>query len=92
MGNSIVDKEIMFSQISMGDDFGRVFYREDKLYRAIYQEKKEYCSNLINSPLFSELSNRNLIPKTKIANFKALLLFIPEKKSNVAFMTNGKRL
>lgn len=61
--------KILFSAKSMLDDFGRVFYYDDKIYRAIHPDKKEYCLNLINSDLFRELLNKNYIPQTKIADF-----------------------
>lgn len=50
------------------DDFGRVFFADGKVYRAIQNESKEYCLQLLNSDLFRELNEKKLIPKTVIAN------------------------
>jgi hypothetical protein len=63
------ENNIHFSQFSMADDFGRVFFKEGKVFRAIYNEKKEFCLEFLSSPLFNELSIKNLIPKTEIADF-----------------------
>jgi hypothetical protein len=61
--------DIFFSTKSMMDDFGRVFYFKDKIFRAIHPNKKDYCMELINSDLFKELLYKNCIPQTKIADF-----------------------
>lgn len=55
--------------MSMMDDFGRVFFVDDKVYRAINDNQKKYCLSLLNSDLFRELSKKKLIPDTKIADF-----------------------
>lgn len=62
--------EISFSSKSMMDDFGRVFFLEGKVYRAIKNSSKDFCLTLINSPLFKELSNEKLIPVTLVSPLK----------------------
>lgn len=62
-------KNIQFSLMSMMDDFGRVFFANNKVYRAINDSQKDYCLSLLNSDLFRELNKKKLIPDTKIADF-----------------------
>lgn len=57
-----------FSTISMMDDFGRVFFQDGKVYRAIRTDKNEYCTNLLNSKLFQELLEKGYLPKTIISD------------------------
>ena len=54
---------------SMLDDFGRVFFMDDKVYRGINPEQMEYCTKLLTSPLFRELDEKGLIPKTHPSEF-----------------------
>ena len=63
-------KDIKFSLMSMADDFGRVFFSGGKVYRAIENTKEEYCLSLLQSDLFKELSEKGMIPVTKISDFK----------------------
>lgn len=62
--------EIKFSPNSLVDDFGRVFFYGNKVYRAINNDKIEFCNELLNSMLFRELSEKKLIPKTTISDFQ----------------------
>lgn len=59
---------IQFSTKSMMDDFGRVFSQDGKIYRAIHPAHEGVCLALIQSPLFKELSEKQLVPATTIAN------------------------
>ena len=59
-----------FSSLSLMDDFGRVFFRNNKIYRAITHEKVEYCRNLLNSNLYKELREKEYIPETKISDLQ----------------------
>jgi hypothetical protein len=61
--------EIQYSSKSMLDDFGRVFYYKDRVFRAISNNKIDYCLQLLESPLFKELASRGLVAKTWIADF-----------------------
>lgn len=66
--STIMNKNIQFhySQKSMVDDFGRVFFYNNKVFREI--SNKNYCLELLNSDLFKELIGENLIPQTSITN------------------------
>jgi len=59
-----------FSPLSMMDDFGRVFFQSGRVFRAIHNDKKDFCLKLLYSELFKELSEKKLIPKTTVADFK----------------------
>lgn len=65
----ISEESVTFSSRSMVDDFGRVFFYKDKIFRAIHNSKKEFCLSLLNSDLFKELFSKKLIPFTQIADF-----------------------
>ena len=62
--------DIRFSLMSMVDDFGRVFFAGKKVYRAIENDKKEYCLSLLKSDLFKELSEKGMVPITRISDFQ----------------------
>jgi len=61
---------VKFSSKSMIDDFGRVFFYENKVYRAIQPDKENYCNHLIKSDLFKELESNGFIPKTIVSKLK----------------------
>lgn len=65
-----MNNEIKFSSNSMFDDFGRVFFYEDKVYRAISKNAISDCLSLIAKPFFVELTNRGLFPKTTVSELK----------------------
>ena len=60
--------EVKFSSKSMVDDFGRVFFYNNKVYRAIQSERVMYCKELLASKLFEELRSNGLIPETKASD------------------------
>jgi sulfur relay (sulfurtransferase) DsrF/TusC family protein len=62
--------KLEYSHKSMMDDFGRVFFYEDRVYRAISNTSKEECLELLNSELFQILISKSLIPRTQITDFK----------------------
>lgn len=64
-----LNNDITYSLKSMIDDFGRVFFKDGIVYRAINENKKDYCLSLLHSPLFKELSEKKLIPATTVAAF-----------------------
>lgn len=66
----IKKNNVEFSSLSMMDDFGRVFFRNGKVFRAIQNDRVDYCTDLINSTMFQELMNKGLLPKTSISDFK----------------------
>lgn len=62
--------EVKFSESSLVDSFGTVFYYQNRVYRAINSKDELYCIKLIESDLFKELSTLKLIPQTIIANIE----------------------
>ncbi len=64
--NNVVE----FSSFSMMDDFGRVFFSNNKVFRAIQNNKIDYCLELLNSDLFKELTTKGLVPVTIISDFE----------------------
>lgn len=61
--------DIIFSPFSMLDDFGRVFFMNGKVFRAISPLFIDQCENLLKEPFFNELMKEGLIPKTHKADF-----------------------
>ncbi len=59
--------EIKFSSLSLVDDFGRVFFYKDKVYRLINKQNKDLCIRFLQSELFRELTTQYLIPETKLS-------------------------
>lgn len=57
-----------FSLVSLMDNFGRVFFQDEKVYRAIKKENCEYCLNLLESDLFHELLEKGYVPNTRISD------------------------
>jgi hypothetical protein len=69
--NKLLDqKKVIFSEASLVDDFGRVFFYEGRVFRAIYKNQKDNCLAIIESNLYKELYTENLIPKTWITNYQ----------------------
>lgn len=58
---------VKYAKESIIDPFGRVFYYNGEIYRAIKAESKDYCLELLQTPLFRELTNLKYIPRTTIA-------------------------
>jgi hypothetical protein len=54
----------------MVDDFGRVFFYKNKVYRGIYPNCKDQCLALLKSPLFNELSEKGYIPITETTDLE----------------------
>lgn len=63
-------KDLNFSNISIADNVGRVFFYKKNIYRIINKTAEPDCYNLLNSELFAELIRLNFIPKTTISNLK----------------------
>jgi hypothetical protein len=59
-----------FSSKSMVDEFGRVFFLNEKVYRVISPKHEKNCSEMLNSNLFKELFEMGYLPKTTISNIK----------------------
>lgn len=54
---------------TVADPFGKVFHWNNRVFRAIPKPSKDYCLELINSKMFSELVENNLIPKTWVSEY-----------------------
>ncbi len=61
-------RQVKFSPKSMVDDFGRVFFYNNKVYRAIYKESITDCLDLLKSAVFKEFIFKGLIPKTIVSD------------------------
>lgn len=61
---------IEFSKMSMVDSFGRVFFYNNRVYRAIPKESAQECISFMKSELFKELTNKGLIPVTGISSLQ----------------------
>lgn len=64
------NKDIKFSPASVVDDFGRIFFYENRIFRSINNINKETCLELLNSNLFTELIKEGYIPNTWISEFQ----------------------
>lgn len=65
---SVMNNDIYYSPNSMFDGFGRVFFYNGKVYRAISKDAVKECLDLLNHPFFKELMDSSLIPKTIISD------------------------
>lgn len=54
----------------MMDDFGRVFFQDGKIYRAIRTDRNDYCLNLLSSDLYQELLEHGYLPKTTVSDLR----------------------
>ena len=54
----------------MVDDFGRIFFYNEHVYRAINPLNEEYCRQLIKSNFFKDLQDKGFIPKTTISDIQ----------------------
>jgi hypothetical protein len=59
--------EIEYSNLSLVDDVGRVFYWRGGIYRGIYSQSASQVEILFESGLLAELSERRLFPKSRIS-------------------------
>lgn len=62
--------KVTFSDASLVDDFGRVFFYEGRVFRAIYIESADTCANLISTDFFKKLVSDGLVAKTYVTNFE----------------------
>ncbi len=62
-------QEVIFSSLSVNDDIGRVFEWNNEIFRAIYTEKTTWVEKLWQCGLMDELTDKGLIPKTKITDY-----------------------
>jgi hypothetical protein len=59
---------VKYSHKSMVDSFGRVFFYNNRVFREITKEKESFCLELLNSDMFKELIEKELIPLTFISH------------------------
>ena len=60
--------DIVFSNASVCDTFGRVFFYQEKVYRLINNSHISDCMELIKSELFNKLTDLGYIVKTEIVS------------------------
>lgn len=61
---------ISFSESSLMDNFGRVFFYEGKVFRAIFKPQKENCKSFLQSELYKELVIKGYIVQTFETDFE----------------------
>lgn len=59
-------QDIKFHPMSYGDAYGRLFYWEDQLYRAITASKAPFYRNLFEQGIVQRLADKNLLVHTEI--------------------------
>ena len=65
----IPESEIKYSDYSMLDAFGRVFFWNDKVYRGLTIEGREAFYRLKEIGLLAELEQKSLIPTSSVTNY-----------------------
>lgn len=65
----IINPEYIVFPMIPSDLVGRIFFYNGKVLRAIYRDRLDHVSNLLNSGLISELVGQGLFPKTEITNY-----------------------
>ena len=69
--NRLLDtQKVLFSEASVVDSLGRVFFYEGRVFRAIHNSKKEACIAFMNAELFKVLSEEKLMPQTWITDYE----------------------
>jgi hypothetical protein len=70
--NDFIDSsEVEFNKLSLGiDDFGRVFSWNNRVFRAINNQRLEQVEHILKSGLIDELIRKKLFPNTWISNYK----------------------
>ena len=63
-------QSISYSNDSLLDEFGRVFFYDGRVFRAIKEGQEEKCIDLIQSKLFELLVKDKLIPNTWVSEYK----------------------
>lgn len=67
--NRIIDvNRVRWTNKVSADLIGRVFFYEDKCYRAIFKNQEHRILRLLNSDLFKELEQRGMVLPTKITD------------------------
>ena len=63
-------KDISYPSGNAVDPFGRVFFKGEKVFRAISKEYENLCNELLKSDLLEELTDKQLVPKTLATNYE----------------------
>ncbi|TAE00525.1 MAG: hypothetical protein EAZ97_05595 [Bacteroidetes bacterium] len=66
---SINSSEIVFSNLSLTDEIGKVFFWENRVFRAIYSPFTDWANDLFSCGLMTELIEKQLVPNSKISNY-----------------------
>lgn len=64
------EQKIHFSPASVVDDFGRVFFYDGRVFRAVNDRNKKACQSFLESSFFKELVDKQFIPRTWISEFQ----------------------
>ena len=62
--------EIRFSNLSGADEIGKIFFWEDRLFRAIHHGSVEKVKELFSNGLIDELVDKKLFPKSWITDYE----------------------
>src|SRR4051812_22271233 len=65
----INSSEIKWVGLSTADDVGRVFVWQNRIFRAVFNERLDGVSRLLSSGLLDELADQNLIPRTYVSEY-----------------------
>src|SRR5690349_8491040 len=60
----LTHEDIIFSDASLVDSFGRVFFYHGRIFRAVFEHQEEHATYLISSELYKELQSKKYIPST----------------------------
>ena len=70
MNNQISLDEIEFSTLSIIDDYGKVFFWKNRIFRAIYEDAVGKVIDIFSSGLINELVDNNLFPRSWITDYQ----------------------
>ena len=60
----LTHEDIIFSDASLVDSFGRVFFYQGRIFRAVFEHQEEHATFLVSSELYKELQSKKYIPST----------------------------
>ncbi len=63
-------QDIQFSNLSVVDDIGRVFFYQNQVFRAIYPASVSAVRQVLESGLIARLSDEKLFPQTQIVDYQ----------------------
>jgi len=70
MNNLLEESKIEYSKLNFVDPVGRIFFKDNRVFRAITPEYLCLCREWFESGLIKELEEKKLIPKTTITDYK----------------------